>query len=103
MPDPRIFPVASSEDWSQIVGFASGIVVPANTKRADCDITNVSDYWVYLSRSDPAEVGAGIPLSPNGGSYHVGTENLWEGNIWGISANKVDETYVAVSEGSRPR
>ena len=103
MPDPRIWPIKKSVDWSQLVPFASGIIVEANTKRADLDITNVSDYWVYLSRSDPAEELAGIPLAPNGGTYHIGTNNMWEGSIWALSANKQEESWVAISEGYRPR
>lgn len=103
MPDPRIWPIVKSVDWSQVLGGASAIIVPANVKRADCDITNVCDYWVYLSRSDPAEVLAGIPLAPWGGSYHIGTNNMWEGDIWAISSNKQEESVVAISEGYRPR
>lgn len=74
------------------------------------DITNVCDCWVYLSRSDPAEALAGIPLAPWGGSYHIGTNNMWEGPIWAIcvcdeSKIVIPGNYctVAISEGSRPR
>ena len=103
MPDPRIWPIVKSVDWSQLVPFVSGIIVAPNTKRADLDITNVCDYWIYLSRSDPAEVLAGIPLSPWGGTYHIGTNNLFLGEIYGISTDEQQEgTNLAISEGDQP-
>ncbi len=102
MPDPRIWPVEKSEDWSQIVSGVSSIVVPANARRVDCDITNVCGHWIYLSRSDPAELLAGHPLAPWGGSYHIGTDNLWKGDVWAIITDKQDEGVLAISEGSDP-
>lgn len=41
MPDPRIFPIISSEISFAIVG-VSGIVMPENRRRGDADFTNDS-------------------------------------------------------------
>ena len=99
MPDPRIWPIEGSRETQATVGPGSGVVLAANPNRADADITNDGDNVVYLARGNPAVMGMGQRLNPNGGTYHIGTNNLFLGDIYGI-AN--DETNLAVSEGSRP-
>lgn len=103
MPDPRIFPIASSDDTFITVGAVSVLVRLANPLRGDTDFTNTSDAWIYLARGNAAVVGSGIPLSPRGGSYHIGTNNLFLGKIYGISdGGEQAEDNLAISEGNQP-
>ena len=99
MPDPRIFPIENAIDTQATVGPGSAIALAANVARADADITNDGDYVVYLARGHAAVMGMGQRLNPNGGTYHIGTYNLFLGDVYGIAE---DETNLAVSEGSRP-
>ena len=100
MPDPRIYPVQSSNDYHADITAVSAIVISANDQRVDIEITNDSEVRVWLSRSDPAVVGDGIALNANGGSYSMDTQNFWEGAFWGICEEQ-EEITIAVSEGSR--
>ncbi len=99
MPDPRIFPVENAIDTQATVGPGSVLVLVANVARADADITNDGDYAVYLARGHPAVMGMGQRINPNGGTYHIGTNNLFLGDVYGIA---VDETNLSVSEGTKP-
>ncbi len=99
MPDPRIFPVPSVNDTFVEVGLASTLVLAANPNRVDCDLVNDGDNVIYLARGNAAVMNAGIRLNPNGGSYHMGTNNLFYGAIYGISDN---ETNLTISEGYMP-
>jgi len=48
-------------------------------------------------------VGSGIRINPNGGSYHIGTNNLYHGAIYAISDGDIqDECNLAISEGNQP-
>lgn len=100
MPDPRIFPIGSSDDYNAWASGVSAIVVAANIHRVDIEIVNDSDVVVYLSRSDPAAIGDGIRLNANGGSYSMDTQNLWEGAFWAICGEQ-EEANLTISEGSR--
>lgn len=97
MPDPRIFPIDRSDDYNAAVGGVSAIVVPANTHRADLEITNDLATVVYLSRSDPAVVGDGIKLIQNG-SYTMDTQNLFLGAIYAVCDAQEDGS-LCISEG----
>ena len=99
MPDPRIWPIENSIETEAVVGPGSALVLAANEARADADITNDGDNIVYLARGHAAVMGRGQRLNPNGGTYHIGTNNLFLGDVYGIA---IDETSLAVSEGSRP-
>jgi hypothetical protein len=57
---------------------------------------------VYLARGEAAVVASGIRLNPNGGSYHIGTNNLWEGEVYAITNSQV-KCNLTMIEGSRPR
>ncbi len=96
MPDPTIWPIESVVDTTVEVQLASTIVLAANDARGDADFVNDGDDAIYLSRGNVAVLGQGIRLNPNGGSYHIGTNNLFKGIIYGISTN---ETDLTVSEG----
>ena len=99
MPDPRIWPVENAIDTQAVVGPGSALALAANEARADADITNDGDNVVYLARGHAAIMGMGQRLNPNGGTYHIGNNNLFLGDIFGIAE---DETNLAVSEGTRP-
>ena len=99
MPDPRIFPIPNSTETSVEVGLASTLVLAANPNRVDADLVNDGANVIYLARGNAAVLNAGIRLNPNGGSYRIGTNNLFLGAINGISTN---ETNLTVSEGYQP-
>ena len=96
MTNPRLWPVGSAADSGVPVGLASTVVLAANPNRADADFVNDGNNVIYLARGNTAVLNAGIRLNPKGGSYHIGTNNLFLGAINGISAN---ETNLTVSEG----
>ena len=103
MPDPRIWPIESSVETGVLVAGVSTLVLAANQNRADADFVNDGAEVIYLARGNAAVVNTGIRLNPNGGSYHIGTDNMFHGEIYGISVNdEQDTTNLAVSEGSRP-
>lgn len=99
MPDPRIWPIERVTDTHVEVLLASTLVLAANPNRADADFVNDGDNVIYLARGNAAVFGDGQRLNPNGGSYHIGTNNLFLGAIYGISDN---ETNLSISEGNRP-
>lgn len=103
MPDPRIWPIKNVTDTFATVTGISGVVLAANANRADADFINDGDDVIYLARGHDAVVGSGQRLNPNGGSYHIGTNNLFHGAIHAISdGGEQDETNLAISEGNRP-
>ena len=103
MPDPRIFPIESVTDGFAAVTGVSVIVLVANPFRADTDFTNDGDDVIYLARGHAAVVDSGQRLNPNGGAYHIGTNNLFLGAIHAISdGGEQEETNLAISEGNRP-
>jgi len=99
MPDPRIFPVPNVTDTFVTVGLASTLVLAANPYRVDAELVNDGDNVIYLARGNAAVIGSGIRLNPNGGSYGIGTNNLFLGAIYGIAA---DETNMTISEVVKP-
>ena len=98
MPDPRIFPVPSVNDTFALVTAVSSIVLAENTHRVEADFTNDGDNVIYLARGHAAVIGSGQRLNPNGGSYHINVDNLFNGDIHAIST---DETNLSISEGVR--
>ena len=100
MPDPRIWPIPAATDTFATVGVASAVVLAANSRRVDADFTNDSDNVIYLARGNDAVVGSGQRINANGGSYHIGTNNLFLGVINAIST--VAASNLAISEGYKP-
>ncbi len=98
MTNPRLWPVGSSVETSPSVGPGSVLVLAANASRADADIVNNGATVVYLARGSAAVLNNGPRLNPRGGSYHIGTNNLFLGDVYGISS---DECNLSVSEGSK--
>ena len=100
MPDPRIFPITNCNDTFATVGAVSTEVLAANANRVDCDFTNDSSQVIYLARGNAAVIGSGIRINPKGGSYRIGTNNLFYGAINGICAD--GEANLCISEGYLP-
>ena len=100
MPDPRIFPITNCNDTFATVGVVSTLVLAANPNRVDCDLVNDSDNIIYLARGNAAVIGSGIRLNPNGGSYRIGTNNLFYGIIYGIAT--AAGSNMTISEGYLP-
>ena len=99
MPDPRIWPIPSAVNGAIMVAVASTLVLAAAANRVDAELVNDGDNVIYLSRGIPAVMGSGIRLNPRGGSYRIGTANLYLGAIYGIA---IANTNMTVTEGIKP-
>ena len=99
MPDPRIFPIVNVTDTFATVSAVSVLVLAANPTRGDADLINDSAAVMYLGRGNAAVIGSGERLNANGGSYHIGTNNLFLGNVYAITGSQ-DENNLAISEGN---
>jgi len=97
MPDPRIFPITNSNDTFATVDVVSTLILAANSNRVDCEIVNDGEEVCYLARGNPAVMGSGIRLNAMGGSYRIGTNNLWYGEIYAICAG--GDLNLTISEG----
>jgi len=98
MPDPRLFPIVLVNDFPAQVSDVSAQIIGANDARRDLVITNDLDTVVYVSRSDPAVVGAGFRLNPNGGAYSMDMQNFYLGAFYAI-CNPGEDGSLAISEG----
>jgi len=98
MPDPRLFPITVVNDYAAQVTDVSAQIIAANDVRRDLEIVNDLDTVVYVSRSDPAIVGEGIRLNPNGGSYSMDMQNMYLGAFYAI-CNQGEDGSLAISEG----
>ena len=89
MPDKRIFPINSEIPTATVAPALSGVVLAANERREGADIVNLSNPSepVSLALGVAAVLGSGKTLTTYGSSYHMGTSNLFKGNIYGISAS----------------
>ena len=96
--NPLIQPTTRVADGFVLVGVASTQVLAANSGRCDADFINDSANVIYLARGNAAVIGSGIRLNPNGGSYHIGTDNLFYGIINAISL--VGQSNLSFSEGN---
>ena len=100
MPDPRIWPIPSVTDTFATVAAVSTLALAANINRVDTEIVNDGDEPVYLSRGNAAVMGSGIRLNANGGSYRIGTNNLFKGAIYAIC--ETGQLNLTISEGYQP-
>ena len=100
MPDPRIFPIDNVNDTFVTVEAESTLVLAANRNRVGCDLTNDSKQTMYLARGHDAVIGSGFRLNANGGSYRIGTSNLWLGTVYAICAD--GQANLCVSEEYKP-
>ena len=100
MPDPRIFPVVNSIETATVAEAVSNVVLAGNRHRVEADIVNISDPTevIYLARGQAAVMGAGIALTARGSSYRIGTNNLFVGDVYGISLSGT--AALSISEGT---
>jgi len=98
MPDPRIHPITTVIDTFVAVGAVSTLVLAANASRQELDLVNDGDEAVYVARGAAAVMNSGLRLNANGGSYRMGTDNLYHGAIYAICAG--GDVNLCVSEGS---
>lgn len=99
MPDPRIWPIPTAVNGFVVVAAVSTLVLAADANRVDAELVNDGDNTIYLSRGIPAVIGSGMRLNARGGSYRIGTNNLYLGAIYGIAE---DDTNLTISEGVKP-
>ena len=101
MPDPRIWPIETDINTATVAPAISGIILAANVQREGADIVNLSNpsEAISLALGVPAVLGAGKTLTTYGSTYHMGTNNLFKGDIYGISASGV--AALSVSEESK--
>ncbi len=101
MPDPRIHPIDSETPTAVVAPAASAIVLADNPHRVGVDIVNFSDPSepVSLGFGVDAVLGTGKTLTAYGGSYHMGTDNLYLGDIYAISAS--GNANLSISEELR--
>lgn len=97
MPDPRIHPLKSVDDTFTAVQIVSTEVRPITENRAELDLVNDSDRIIYLGFGNAAVVGSGKRLNAQGGSYHMGPENLFYGTVNAICVG--GPANLCVSEG----
>lgn len=100
---PLEWPIPSVTDGFATIAGVSTLALNANPRRMDTDFTNNSIDWIYLGRGNAAVIGSGIPLSPNGGTYHIGPLNLFLGPVYAINdGGEQNEANLAISEGHKP-
>jgi hypothetical protein len=89
MPDPRIHPINGEIPTAAVAGAVSNIILAENVERLGADIVNVSNpsEMISLGLGQPAVLGSGKTLTARGSVYHIGTDNLYTGDIYGISAS----------------
>ena len=103
MPDPRIWPIPAATDTFATVTNVSAVCLVANPRRVDTDFINDSKAVIYLARGNEAVIGSGERLNASGGSYHIGTNNLFLGDIYAIAdVDDQADANLCISEGYKP-
>jgi hypothetical protein len=82
--EPRIIQYCQPYTWT--LGLSSAQILPINENRLQATLVNRhSSAKIYLNYGITAEVGKGICLMPNGGSYEINKTNPYQGLISAIS------------------
>lgn len=97
MADPMVWPVEAVFDGAVAVQTVTTEVRLANERRADMELVNISNQWIFLGRDNDAVLNEGIALAPNGGAYHIGPDNLFKGAINAIAEG--GDKILTISEG----
>jgi len=86
MPDPRIYPVVVENTGAVSVTNVSTLVLAANGRRTGLDLTNLTDpsEAISLAFGQAAVNGEGKIMTAFGSTFHMGTNNLWTGEIYAI-------------------
>lgn len=84
-----------TNDDGIIVGVGDTLLVAANPARTELTVTNDSPNIVYLRKyiGSGANIGKGIRLNPNGGSW---TTNTWKGSVHAVAT--AANSNVCISE-----
>ncbi len=100
MPDPRIWPIPTGVPSFATVTAVSAVVMAANPNRVDADYINTGANWIHLGRGVDAVFGSGEALAPKGGSYHMGVDNLFLGDVYAVTDGA--EINLSMDEGTKP-
>lgn len=100
--DPLIWPWETENAGAVTVDNVSTVVLAANPNRVGLDLTNLSapSEAISLGFGDAAVAGEGKVLTAYGSTYHMGTDNLYLGDIYAICPSGGME--LAVSEETNP-
>ncbi|MBA7540968.1 hypothetical protein ES705_33271 [subsurface metagenome] len=61
------------------------LIIPANKHRTGAWLVNDSAATIYIGVGRPAVAHRGIPLNAKGGAWEITKDNLFKGDIYGIS------------------
>lgn len=75
-----------SQDTKTVGNGASVVLIAENLRRKYAGIYNASTNGLWLGLGQAAVIGTGIYVPPNGGWFEIDHDNLWQGEIQGISA-----------------
>ncbi|KKL69245.1 hypothetical protein LCGC14_2116870 [marine sediment metagenome] len=102
MPDKRIHTIEGETPTAIVAPAISGIILAANPAREGVDIVNLSDprEAVSVGFGVDAVLGSGKTLTTYGSTYHMGTPNLFKGDIYAISAS--GNAALSISEETLP-
>lgn len=81
--DEQTISYSNNHQWD--VSNSSQIVLNPVYKRAQTTLVNLGSYPIFLSYSNVAEIGKGIALQPQGGTYEVNRTNPYNGVISAIA------------------
>ncbi len=78
--------VVSAVQYTEIVGTTSSEILPAFVRRRYASISNSGASGVWVAFGEPAVVGNGVYIPPNGGQFIIDGDNRWKGAVNGITA-----------------
>lgn len=79
--------ITSCQPHSWTIGTGNAQILPSNPNRLQLTLTNRgSSGIIYLNYGNLAEVGKGIALLPNGGSYEINYTNPYKGMISAVAS-----------------
>ena len=76
-----------TEDHTKPLAVASVLIIPANKHRTGAWLINDSTVTIYLGVGRPAVANQGIRLNAAGGAWEITKDNLFKGDIYGISVS----------------
>ncbi len=90
-----------TEDHTKSLAVASVLIIPANKHRTGAWLINDSAVVIYLGVGRPAVANKGIRLNAEGGAWEITKDNLFKGDIFGISAEGTDNIICATEIETR--
>jgi len=79
--------ITSCQPHAWTIGTGNAQILPANPNRLQLTLTNRGTAGtIYLNYGNLAEVGKGIALLPNGGSYEINYTNPYKGMIAAVAS-----------------